>query len=377
MTDNDELLPFMWAKAKPSIIMVAGIGGGGGNAVNYMYHQGIRDVTFMACNTDRQALDRLQIPNKIQLGNGLGAGNDPEKGRALAEENIEQIIETFQKHDTQMVFITAGMGGGTGTGASPVIARTAKEMGILTVAIVTLPFAFEGPVRLKQAQQGIDNMKECVDALLLINNENIVNLYGDLVISKAFGWADDILATAAKGIAEMISVDWYVAVDFADVKAVMKDSGVALMGSAQGNGENRADEVTREALNSPLLNHQKLSGAQKVLVSITYGDKEITMAETGRIANFIQQQTGNSANLIWGAGKDDSLVEDIKITVIATGYGNSLIEKIHPETFQENSHEEPTSFEDEELDHPKEKKQSWLDNMKKRLIAVFDDDYEN
>lgn len=310
----------------PSIIMVVGVGGGGGNAVNHMAKLGIADVSFMVCNTDQQALNRSPLKNKIPLGQtlteGLGAGNKPERGRAAAEESIEEIKAVFRENNTKMVFVTAGMGGGTGTGAAPVIAKAAKEMGILTVAIVTIPFKTEGKRRIMQALEGIEEIRHNVDSLLVINNENIHEIYGDLTLSEAFGKADDILATAAKSIADIITQDYRINVDFADVQTVMKDSGIALMGSARGSGENRALEVAEAAVSSPLLNHRDISGAKNVLLNITSGNKEVTLTETYQITEFVQQRThnNNQTDLIWGAGTDETLGDDIRITVIATGF---------------------------------------------------------
>lgn len=314
------------APVSSSIIMVVGVGGGGSNAVNHMYKLGITDVSFMVCNTDRQALERSPIPTKIRLGEtlteGLGAGNKPERGRAAAQESIEEIKEAFREKNIKMVFVTAGMGGGTGTGAAPVIAKAAKEMGILTVAIVTIPFKTEGRRRIMQAIDGIEEIRHNVDSLLVVNNENIHEIYGELTLSEAFGKADDILATAAKSIAEIITQEYRVNVDFADVQTVMKDSGIALMGSARGSGDNRALEVAEAAMSSPLLNHKDISGAKNVLLNITSGSKEVTLTETYQITQFMQERTGNdnSTDLIWGAGTDDTLGDDIRITVIATGF---------------------------------------------------------
>lgn len=320
------MVNFDIAPVSSSIIMVVGVGGGGSNAVNHMYKLGITDVSFMVCNTDRQALERSPIPNKIRLGEslteGLGAGNKPERGKAAAEESIEEIKEAFRENNIKMVFVTAGMGGGTGTGAAPVIAKAAKEMGILTVAIVTIPFKTEGRRRIMQAIDGIEEIRHNVDSLLVVNNENIHEIYGELTLSEAFGKADDILATAAKSIAEIITQEYRVNVDFADVETVMKNSGIALMGSARGSGENRALEVAQMAMSSPLLNHKDISGAKNVLLNITSGSREVTLTETYQITQFMQERTGNdnSTDLIWGAGTDDALGDDIRITVIATGF---------------------------------------------------------
>lgn len=325
---TEELIDFNIEKVTPSIIMVAGVGGAGGNAVNHMYDLGIQDVSFMVCNTDRQALDKSLVPIKVQLGEGLGAGNKPEKGREAAIESLEQICDIFASEGTKMVFVTAGMGGGTGTGAAPVIAKAAKDAGILTVGIVTMPYASEGPTRVNNALAGIEELKKSVDSLLIINNENIQEIYGELPITEAFGRANDILATVARGIAEIITRLGIVNVDFADVTTVMKESGIALMGSGKASGEDRAQKVAELALSSPLLNHNSVDGATSILFNITYGDNEITLAESTQILDHIQSQAGKKANIIWGAGKNDLLGEDIELTVIATGF--RLSEKGNP-----------------------------------------------
>lgn len=304
--------------------MVAGVGGGGSNAVNHMFELGIADVTFMICNTDRQALFRSPVPIKVKLGEhlteGLGAGNNPERGRAAAQESLDEIISIFKREGTKMVFITAGMGGGTGTGAAPVIAKAARELGILTVGIVTLPFKAEGKIRAKHAQEGIEQLRQHVDSLLIINNENIQEIYGKLALTEAFGKADDILATAAKGIAEIITREGVVNVDFADVKTVMSNSGVALMGSGRASGEGRAQKVADLSLSSPLLNHNYITGAKNILLNITSGHDEITLEETYQITEYIQERAGNEANIIWGAGYNQALGSDIEVTIIATGF---------------------------------------------------------
>ena len=321
MSDVKDIIDFEIPKLSPSIIMVTGVGGGGSNAVNHMFELEIADVSFMVCNTDPQALRNSPVPVTVRLGqNGLGAGNNPEKGRQAALESLDEIIEIYKREGTKMVFITAGMGGGTGTGAAPVIARAAKELGILTVAIVTLPFKTEGPKRMRQAQQGIEELRGCVDSLLLINNENIQEIFGKLTLTEAFGKADDILATAARGIAEVITRENTVNVDFADVQTVMSDSGVALMGSGRASGEDRAMKVANMALESPLLNHNDIAGAKNILINITSGDEEITLEETYMITEYIQERAGNNADIIWGAGKDDALGQDIEVTIIATGF---------------------------------------------------------
>ncbi len=321
MPEVDKIIDFEIPKLSPSIIMVTGVGGGGSNAVNHMFDLEIADVSFMVCNTDPQALRNSPVPVKVRLGqNGLGAGNNPEKGRQAALESLDEIVEIYKREGTKMVFITAGMGGGTGTGAAPVIAKAARELGILTVAIVTIPFKTEGPKRMKQAYQGIDELRECVDSLLLINNENIQEIFGKLTLTEAFGKADDILATAARGIAEVITRENTVNVDFADVQTVMTNSGVALMGSGRASGEDRAMTVANMALESPLLNHTDIAGAKNILINIPSGEEEITLEETYMITEYIQERAGNNADIIWGAGKDASLGSDIEVTIIATGF---------------------------------------------------------
>lgn len=324
----DELIEFDIEKVEPSMIMVAGIGGAGGNAVNHMYDLGIQDVSFMVCNTDRQALNRSMVPIKVQIGEGLGAGNKPEKGKAAAIESLDKITGILKSEGAKMLFVTAGMGGGTGTGAAPIIARAAKDMGILTVAIVTTPYISEGPARMRNALAGIEELKKSVDSLLIIKNENIQEIYGELPITEAFGRANDILATAAKGIAEIITRPGIVNVDFADVTTVMKDSGVALMGSGRANGEERAEIASELALSSPLLNHNSIDGATSILFNITYGTEEVTLAESTRILDYIQSRAGKNANIIWGAGQNELLGEDIELTLIATGF--KLVETDNP-----------------------------------------------
>lgn len=311
-----------------AIIKVIGVGGGGSNAVNHMSRKGIKDVDFMVCNTDSQALANSPVQTKVQLGSSLtegrGAGNKPEVGRHAAHENIEDVKKAIGEK-TKMVFITAGMGGGTGTGAGPVIAQACRELDLLTVGIVTLPFRNEGRRRIQQAIQGIQEMEMHVDSLLVINNERIREMYGDFRISEAFAKADDILAIAAKGIAEIITVHGYINVDFADVETVMRQSGVAIMGSATASGENRAIEAVEEALNSPLLNNNNIKGARNILLNVTSGNHEITMDEIGQITDYVQARAGYDADLIWGNGNDESLGEEICVTIVATGFSTSSI----------------------------------------------------
>lgn len=309
-----------------SIIKVIGVGGGGSNAVNYMYEQGIKGVDFIVCNTDAQALDKSPVPIKIQLGNtlteGRGAGSIPEVGRNAAIESLEEI-KSLLGDNTNMVFITAGMGGGTGTGAAPVIAKVARDMGILTVGIVTVPFMFEGKKRSSQAELGLAEMKANVDTLLEINNDKLRELYGNLTLKAAFGHADEVLCTAAKGIAEVITLIGTVNVDMNDVKTVMKDSGKAIMGSGRASGEGRARKAVEAALESPLLNDRDITGANFVLLNITHGNEELLMDEISEITDYIQEQAGMSAEVIWGYGQDVSLGDEVCVTVIATGFAGN------------------------------------------------------
>ncbi len=314
---------FEFAKEKGSIIKVIGVGGGGSNAVNHMFKQGIKGVDFMVCNTDAQALDISPVPNKIQLGpsltEGRGAGSIPEVGKNAAIENLDEVRRILE-NNTKMVFITAGMGGGTGTGAAPIIAKLAREMGILTVGIVTVPFTFEGKKRKNQANDGLEELKENVDTLLIICNDKLRDMYGNLTLTQAFGKADDILTVAAKGIAEIITVTGYINVDFEDVKTVMKDSGVAIMGAAVAEGEDRAINAIEMALSSPLLNDTNIHGARHILLNVASGTNEVRMDEIDSITDFIQREAGLTAELIWGNCIDETLGDKISVTIIATGF---------------------------------------------------------
>lgn len=318
-----ESLPLDLPQMNSSIIKVIGVGGGGGNAVNHMYNQGIRDVSFVVCNTDNQALKSSPVPVKIQLGEdttaGLGAGGKPEVARSAAEESIE-AIQNVLRDNTKMVFITAGMGGGTGTGASPVVAKAAHDLGILTVGIVTIPFAFEGNLKIRQALEGVASLSEHVDALLVINNQKLTEIFPDFELSNAFAKADDVLTNAAKGIAEIITVPGYINTDFADVYTILKEGNVAIMNTGFAEGENRITNAIVDALNSPLLNTNQVNGASKVLLSL-YCSKQnqIRMEEVAQINEFMAS-VGDNVQVIWGATFDDSLGESVKITLIATGY---------------------------------------------------------
>ncbi|HJV78834.1 MAG TPA: cell division protein FtsZ [Paludibacter sp.] len=324
----DDSLPLELPLVDSSIIKVIGVGGGGGNAVNHMYRQGITDVSFVVCNTDNQALAKSPVPTKIQLGidttEGLGAGGKPEVARMAAEESIERIQELLQDN-TKMVFITAGMGGGTGTGASPVVAKAAHDLGILTVGIVTIPFAFEGNLKIRQALEGVAALSEHVDAILVINNEKLKQIYPDLELSNAFAKADDVLTNAAKAIAEIITIEGYINIDFADVFSTMKDGNVAIMNTGYASGENRITKAIEDALNSPLLNTNDVSGASKILLSLYCSNTDqIRMEEVEEIHRFMSK-VGENVEVIWGAGFDDELRDKVKITLIATGFDVSDI----------------------------------------------------
>lgn len=314
---------FNFKQEEPSIIKVIGVGGGGSNAVSHMYKQGIVGVDFAICNTDAQAMELSPVPTKISLGPvvsaGLGAGSQPQRGKQACLESIDDV-KNYLGTGTKMLFITAGMGGGTGTGAAPIIAKTAQEMGILTVAIVTLPFTFEGRKRTQQGYEGLDELKKNVDTIIVISNDKLRQIYGNLSVSGAFAQADNILTTAAKGIAEIITVPGYVNVDFEDVNTVMRGSGVAIMGIGTSDGDNRAKKAVDFALSSPLLEENNISGAKHILVNITSGTKEVTMDEIFAVTEFVQEEAGDSANLIWGNCYDETLGDKLSVTVIATGF---------------------------------------------------------
>ena len=320
----DEIVQFDFPTDSPKIIKVIGVGGGGGNAVNHMYREGIHDVTFVLCNTDNQALAESPVPVKLQLGRsitqGLGAGNRPERARDAAEESIDDIKEQLND-GTKMVFITAGMGGGTGTGAAPVIARIAKEMDILTVGIVTIPFIFEGEKKIIQALDGVERIAQHVDALLVINNERLREIYADLTFMNAFGKADDTLSIAAKSIAEIITMRGTVNLDFADVKTILKDGGVAIMSTGFGEGETRVTKAIDDALHSPLLNNNDIFNAKKVMLNVSFcPTSELMMEEMNEIHEFMSKFR-EGVEVIWGVAVDNSLDTKVKITVLATGFG--------------------------------------------------------
>ncbi|WP_185866236.1 cell division protein FtsZ [Blattabacterium cuenoti] len=329
-----ENVQFGFPKNRSAAIKVIGVGGGGSNALSHMFEQGITGVDFIACNTDAQALNNNPVPVKIQLGasitEGLGAGADPEVGEKAALESLEEIKSVLDSN-TKMTFITAGMGGGTGTGAAPIIAGISKEKGILTVGIVTIPFHFEGKMRLQQAQKGIEALRKNVDSLIVINNDKLRELYGNLGFKAGFAKADEVLTTAAKGIAEVITHHYKQNIDLRDTRTVLKESGTAVMGSAISVGENRAKEAVGQALDSPLLNDNKITGAKNVLLLIVSGRIEITIDEIGIISDYIQAEAGNNANIIMGIGEDESLEESISVTIVATGFPTEIQRAINHE----------------------------------------------
>jgi cell division protein FtsZ len=317
-------MKFDMPKDSSSIIKVLGVGGGGSNAVNHMYSKGIAGVDFIICNTDSQDLEKSTVPNKVQLGsevtNGLGAGANPEVGRECALASIEEINKVLE-NNTKMVFITAGMGGGTGTGGAPIVSQCAKDLGILTVGIVTSPFAWEGKRKIAKALEGIEQLKEHVDTLLVINNDKLREIFGNLSMSDAFAHADDILTNAAKGIAEIITVSGYVNVDFKDVETVMKDGGLAVMGSSTARGEDRAIQAIEKALNSPLLDDNNIVGAKNILINISYGDQEVLLDEITEITDYVQEEAGKDVDdIIWGACYNESLTDELSVIVVATGF---------------------------------------------------------
>lgn len=359
----DEILKFDYPTIKPSIIKVIGVGGGGGNAVTHMYREGIHDVSFVLCNTDNQALLVSEVPVKLQLGKsiteGLGAGNKPEKAKLAAEESMEDL-QILLDDGTKMVFITAGMGGGTGTGAAPVIAKIAKEMDILTVGIVTIPFMFEGERKILQALNGVEEISKNVDALLVINNERLREIYQDLTVLNAFGKADDTLAIAAKSIAEIITLPGHVNLDFADVHTILKNGGVAIMSSGVGYGENRVSKAIEDALNSPLLNNNDVFNAKKILLNVSFSESSPLMMEEMNDINDFMARFGKDIEVIWGAAVDNNLNEKVKVTILATGFGVDNIplmaekrrhdnEQISQEELDKKAQEEVKAIEEAKL----------------------------
>ncbi|MFT7164544.1 MAG: cell division protein FtsZ, partial [Flavobacterium sp.] len=364
MMSNSEFgsISFDLPKNQSNVIKVIGVGGGGSNAINHMFKQGIKGVDFIVCNTDSQALQSSSVPNKIQLGvnltEGLGAGANPDVGQQSAIESIAEI-EKMLDRNTKMVFITAGMGGGTGTGAAPVIAQLAKEREILTVGIVTLPFLFEGKVRQEQAKIGIEKLRKQVDSLIVINNNKLREVYGNLGFKAGFSKADEVLATASRGIAEVITHHYTQNIDLRDAKTVLSNSGTAIMGSAVAEGENRAKEAIVSALDSPLLNDNKITGAKNVLLLIVSGSNEITLDEIGEINDHIQTEAGHNANIIMGVGEDETLGDSIAVTIIATGF----------DIEQQNG---IVNTEPKKIIHTLEDEQRSVHNLTKDAVPAFD-----
>ena len=329
-------LSFDLPKNQSNVIKVIGVGGGGSNAINYMFSKGIKGVDYVVCNTDAQALENSSVPNKVQLGvnltEGMGAGADPTVGEQAAIENLSELREMLEKN-TKMVFITAGMGGGTGTGAAPIISKLAMEMDILTVGIVTMPFVFEGKIRQNQANKGLEKLKNNCDSIIVVNNNKLRDIYGNLGVKEGFSKADEVLATAAKGIAEVITHHYTQNIDLKDAKAVLSKSGSAIMGSAGSSGDKRAIKAVTNALDSPLLNDNRIQGAQNVLLLILSGSSEVTIDEIGIINDYIQERAGNNVNIIMGIGEDSNLIDEISVTVIATGFDISLQDEIIPVSY--------------------------------------------
>lgn len=395
---NQDMMPFDLPKNRSSVIKAVGVGGGGSNAVNHMFLSGINGVDFIICNTDAQALENSPIPNKIQLGvsltEGLGAGANPSVGEEAAKESLAEISKVLETN-TKMVFITAGMGGGTGTGAAPVIAKVAKDLGILTVGIVTSPFAFEGKMRQEQAEKGIEALRAVVDSLVVINNNKLREVYGNLGFKAGFAKADEVLSTAARGIAEVITHHYTTNIDLRDAKTVLANSGTAIMGAATAKGENRAKEAISAALDSPLLNDNHIRGAKNVLLLIVSGNHEITIDEIGEVNDFIQNEAGGDANIIMGIGEDEKLGDEISITVIATGFnadqqtqviGKAPAKIVHPleddQAISTSLYEAPIKMDEEDNDHILDreldrvlKAQREQDRLK-QITLFAEDDYD-
>lgn len=358
-----------------AVIKVIGVGGGGSNAVTHMFRQGIVGVEYAISNTDRQALEASPVPTKIPLGpeltDGRGAGSKPEIGRQACIESVDKVKDFLQ--DTKMVFVTAGLGGGTGTGAAPVIAKAAQETGVLTVGIVTLPFSFEGRRRAKQALSGLEELRKYVDSLLVISNDKLREMHGNLVLDEAFGQADNILTSAAKGIAEIITIEGKINVDFEDVNTVMRDSGVAIMGTAIMEGEDRANRAIEAALNSPLLEENNIKGAEHILLNITSGSQQITMDEIVEITDYLQSEAGYGTDLIWGHCYDDSLGDKISVTLIATGFEQSTLPD-DKRNRRENSVRIPLEDQWEDEDQDDQEMASFdRDSTRNENVIEFDD----
>ncbi|HPD65275.1 MAG TPA: cell division protein FtsZ [Bacteroidia bacterium] len=362
-------LNFDFQKDETSIIKVIGVGGGGSNAVSYMFKEGITGVEFLVCNTDNQALEKSPVAGKIQIGSkltaGRGVGGDPEIGKRAALDDIEKIKAAIGG-DTKMLFITAGMGGGTGTGAAPVIAQLSQEMGLLTVGIVTFPFQFEGPKRIKAAEEGIEELRKYVDALLIIRNEKLLEMFNGLPLTKAFSHADNVLATAAKGIAEIITVPGEMNVDFEDVKAIMKNSGTAIMGNGKAEGEDRATKAVKAALNSPLLKEKDIRGAQHILLNLSYGEEEIQVEEVTKITDYIRQEVGNEVDMKLGYCNYPALGKALSVTLIATSLEGRT---------KDSPKEEPVISEKPKLQET-EKSEPPIDEDEDEIIILEDEEQE-
>ena len=361
-------ISFDLPKNQSNVIKVIGVGGGGSNAVNHMYSQGINGVDFVICNTDAQALQNSPIPTKIQLGvtltEGLGAGANPEVGEQAAKESIEEIKQMLSSN-SKMVFITVGMGGGTGTGAAPVIAKAARELDLLTIGIVTIPFSFEGKTRNEQAQKGIEKLREYVDSLVVINNNKLREVYGNLGFKAGFSKADEVLSTAARGIAEVITHHYTQNIDLRDAKTVLSNSGTAIMGSGMASGINRSEEAISKALDSPLLNDNKITGAKNVLLLIVSGTDEITIDEIGEINDYIQSEAKSNVNIIMGVGEDDSLGDSIAVTIVATG-------------FKKDQQHEISNFEAKKIIHTlSDDQEASYDFSEKTLLDISSKQHEN
>jgi cell division protein FtsZ len=372
---DDELLNFSFPTLSSNIIKVVGVGGGGCNAVSHMYQEGITGVDFILCNTDAQAMQNSSVPVKIQLGvtltEGRGAGNRPEMGEEAAKENYDDIKQVLEG-GTKMVFITAGMGGGTGTGAAPVIAGLCRELGILTIAVVTIPSPAEGKKRLSQAVEGIEKLRDYVDSMLVISNKKLQNIYGDLPARQAFKMADNIVATAVKGVAEIITVHGNINIDFTDVSTVMSESKVFIMGTGYASGENRAINAINQALESPLLDNNNINGAQNILLNIISGQDEITMGEIGYIIDKLQERAGQDADIIWGNGYDESLGDQISVTILATGFKTKPIntEANKPEVkYELNFKPSENNFFNEDIE---EEQQPQPEVKEEPVLADFD-----
>ncbi|MEN2436325.1 cell division protein FtsZ [Weeksellaceae bacterium A-14] len=375
---NTQGFSFDLPKGNSSIIKVIGVGGGGNNALKHMYEKGIHGVDFVICNTDAQTLDNNPVSNKVQLGvsitEGLGAGADPEVGEKAAIESIDDIKAALGQN-TKMVFITAGMGGGTGTGAAPVIAKVAKETGVLTVGIVTVPFSFEGKRRLEQAELGLEKLRNNVDSLIVINNDKLRQQFGNLGFKQGFSKADEVLTNAAKGMAEVITGYFDVNIDFRDAKSVLQNSGTALMSTGTATGENKAEEAVKKALDSPLLNDNKITGAKNVLLLIRSGNEEATMDEIGLINDYIQREAGNTADIIFGVGTDEELGDAISVLVIATGFAKDNLKTTgHTEKIKYNLHGSERSHRESPFKTKAEKQESEPENLSGKSFFRLDDE---